>query len=205
MIEKSMIIRTVCVTIIVGVIMLTACGRTPPAKFYTLQPVQQSSMGRSLPADVGLAVGPVEIPAAVDRTEIVTRDAGNEVSFSQYHRWAAPLRQSIASVIAQNIGTLLGTERVAPFTRENIFRPTHRVVININRYDSRLSKEFLIDATWSIKDLDGNKPLLIRNSIIREPLATSNYEGLVAAQSRALATLSEELAKAILNLAQKGQ
>jgi hypothetical protein len=78
-------------------------------------------------------------------------------------------------------------------------------VININRYDSRLSKEFLIDATWSIKDLDGNKPLLIRNSIIREPLAASNYEGLVAAQSKALATLSEELAKAILNLAQKGQ
>jgi len=205
MMEKSRIIRIVCVTILAGVVMLTACGRTPPAKFYTLQPVQQSSLGRSLPADVGLAVGPVEIPAAVDRTEIVTRDAGNEVSFSQYYRWAAPLRQSIASVIAQNIGTLLGTERVTPFTRENIFRPTHRVVININRYDSRLSKEFLIDATWSIKDLDGNKPLLIRNSIIREPLATSNYEGLVAAQSKALATLSEEMAKAILNQAQKGQ
>jgi uncharacterized lipoprotein YmbA len=205
MMEKSRIIRTVCGTILTGVILLTACGRTPPAKFYTLQPVQQSPMGRSLPADVGLAVGPVEIPAAVDRTEIVTRDAGNEVSFSQYYRWAAPLRQSIASVIAQNIGTLLGTERVTPFTRENIFRPTHRVVININRYDSRLSKEFLIDATWSIKDLDGNKLLLIRNSIIREPLAASNYEGLVAAQSKALATLSEELAKAILNLAQKGQ
>lgn len=203
--EKSRIIRIVCVTLFVGVIMLTACGRTPPAKFYTLQPVQQSSLGRSLPADVGLAVGPVEIPAAVDRAEIVTRDAGNEVSFSQYHRWAAPLRQSIASVMAQNIGTLLGIQRVTPFTRENIFRPTHRVVININRYDSRLSKEFLIDATWSIKDLDGNKPLLIRNSIIREPVATSTYEGLVATQSKALATLSEEIAKAVLDLVQKGQ
>jgi uncharacterized lipoprotein YmbA len=183
--------------------MLTACGRTPPAKFYTLLPVQQSSTGTSLPADVSLAVGPVEIPAAVDRTEIVTQDAANEISFSQYYRWAAPLRQSIASVIAQNIGTLLGTERVTPFNRENIFRPTHRVVININRYDSRLSKEFLIDATWSIKDLDGNKPLLIRNSIIREPLATSNYEGLVAAQSKALATLSEEMAEAVLKIAPK--
>jgi uncharacterized lipoprotein YmbA len=206
MMEKSRIIRIVCVTLLVGVMMLTACGRTPPAKFYTLQPVQQSSMGRSLPADVGLAIGPVEIPAAVDRTEIVTRDAGNEVSFSQYHRWAAPLQQSIASVMAQNIGTLLGTERVTPFTRENIFRPTHRVVININRYDSQLSKEFLLDATWSIKDLSGNKqPLLIRNSIIREPLATAAYEELVAAQSKALAALSEEMAKAILELVQKGQ
>jgi uncharacterized lipoprotein YmbA len=205
MMEKSKIIRIVCVTILVGTMMLTACGRTPPAKFYTLQPVQQPSMGRSLPADVGLAVGPVEIPAEIDRAEIVTRDAGNEVSFSQYHRWAAPLRQSIASVIAQNIGTLMGTERVTPFTRENIFQPTHRVVINVNRYDSQLSKEFLIDATWSVKDLNGNKPLLIRNSIIREPLATAAYEELVAAQSKALAALSEEMAKAILELVQKGQ
>ena len=205
MMEKSRIIRIVCGTIFVGTMMLTACGRTPPAKFYTLQPVQQSSMGRSLPADVGLAVGPVGIPAEIDRTEIVTRDAGNEVSFSQYYRWAAPLQQSIASVMAQNIGTLLGTERVTPFTRENIFRPTHRVVININRYDSQLSKEFLIDATWSVKDLNGNKPLLIRNSIIREPLATAGYEELVAAQSKALAALSEEMAKAILKFVQKGQ
>jgi len=203
--EKSKIIRIVCVTIFVGALMLTACGRTPPAKFYTLQPVQQSSMGRSLPADVSLAVGPVEIPAAVDRAEIVTRDAGNEVSFSQYHRWAGPLQQSIASVMAQNIGTLLGTERVTPFTRENIFQPTHRVVININRYDSQLSKEFLLNATWSVKDLKGNKLLLVQKSIIRESLASSTYEDLVAAQSKALAALSEEMAKAILNLAQKGQ
>jgi len=205
MMEKSKIIRIGCVTILVGVMMLTACGRTPPSKFYTLQPVQQPSMGRSLPADVGLAVGPVEIPAEIDRAEIVTRDAGNEVSFSQYHRWAGSLQQSIASVMAQNIGTLLGTERVTPFTRENIFQPTHRVVININRYDSQLSKEFLLNATWSVKDLKGNKLLLVQKSIIRESLASSTYEDLVAAQSKALAAMSAEMAKAILELVQKGQ
>ncbi len=201
MMEQSRMIRIAYVTILVAITIVTACGRTPPAKFYTLQPVQLSSLDRSMPRDVSLAVGPVEVPAAMDRAEIVTRDDGNEVSFSQYHRWAAPLRPSIASVIAQNIGTLLETERVTPFTRETIFRPTHRVVININRYDSQLAKEFLMDATWSIKDLNGNKPLLIRNSIIRETLVSaSTYEGIVAAQSRALATLSEEIAQAVLEM-----
>jgi hypothetical protein len=200
MMEKSRIIRIAYVTIFVGVMMLTACGRTPPAKFYTLQPVQQSSLGKLLPADVAIAVGPVAIPAAHDRQEIVTRDAGNEVSFSEYHRWAGPLQQSIASVIAQNIGTLLGTERVTPFTRENIFRPTHRVVININRYDSQLPREFLLDTTWSIKDIQGNQTLLVQGSIVRKPLASSTYEDLVAAQNQALGTLSEEIAKAFIEL-----
>jgi uncharacterized lipoprotein YmbA len=180
--------------------MLTACGRTPPAKFYSLQPTIESSAGKSMPRDVALAVGPVAIPADIDRAEIVTRDAGNEVSFSEYHRWAGPLQPSIASVIAQNIATVLNTERVTPFTRENIFRPTHRVVININRYDSQPAKEFLLNATWSIKDLDGNKLLLIRNSIIAESLASAAYEELVAAQSKALAALSQEIAKALVEV-----
>jgi uncharacterized lipoprotein YmbA len=186
---------------VVGVMMLTACGgRTPPAKFYTLQPVEQSSMGKSLPLNAALAVGPVAIPAAVDRAEIVTREAGNEINFSEYYRWAGPLRSSIASVMAQNIATLLKTERVAPFTRENIFQPTHRVVININRYDSQPAKEFLIDATWSIKDLKGQKLLLIRNSTIREALASAEYDELVAAQSKALAALSQEIAAALVEV-----
>ena len=202
MINKSRILQIACVTMVVGVMMLTACGgRTPPAKFYTLQPVEQSSTGKSLPLDVALAVGPVAIPAALDRAEIVTRDAGNAISFSQYHRWAGPLEEDIASVIAQNIATQLETERVTPFTRENIFfQPTHRVVININRYDSQLSHEFLIDATWSIKDLKSRKLLLVRNSTIREALASAEYEELVAAQSKVLAALSQEITAALIEV-----
>ena len=201
MIDKSKIIQIAYVTMVVGVMMLTACGgRTPPAKFYILQPVEQSSTGRSLPLNVTLAVGPVAIPSAVDRAEIVTREAGNEISFSEYQRWASPLRSSIASVMAQNIATLLETERVTPFTQENIFQPTHRVVININRYDSQPAKEFLLDATWSIKELKSKKLLLIRNSTIRESLASAEYEELVAAQSKALSALSQEIATALIEV-----
>ena len=201
MINKSRILQIACVTMVVGVMMLTACGgRTPPAKFYTLQPVEQSSTGKSLPLDVALAVGPVAIPAALDRAEIVTRDAGNAISFSEYHRWAGPLEEDIASVMAQNIANLLDTECVTPFTRENIFQPTHRVVININRYDSQLSQEFLIDATWSIKDLKSRKLLLVRNSTIREALASAEYEELVAAQSKVLAALSQEIAAGLIEV-----
>ena len=202
MIDKSRIMQIACVTMVVGVMMLTACGgRTPPAKFYTLQPVEQSSTGKSLPLDVSLAVGPVAIPAALDRAEIVTRDAGNVLSFSEYHRWAGPLEADIASVMAQNIATLLESDRVTPFTLENLFfQPTHRVVININRYDSQPAKEFLIDATWSIKDLKSRKMLLLRNSTLREPLASAEYEELVAAQSKALAAMSQEIAAALIEV-----
>ena len=199
--DKSRIARIAYVTIFVGVMILTACGgRTPPVKYYTLQPVEQSSPGKPLPEDVAIAVGPVAIPAAHDRQTIVTRGAKNEVSISEFHRWAGPLQKNIAAVLSQNIGALLGTERITPFTRENIFRPTHRVVININRYDSQFSKEFLLETTWSIKDIQRNQTLIVQGSIVREPLASSTYEDLIAAQSQALGTLSEEIAKAFMEL-----
>ena len=199
MMDKAKIMRMASVTICAGMLILVACGgRTPPSTFYSLQPVEQSASGKSLSPDVALAIGPVEIPADVDRAEIVTRETDNQISFSEYQRWAGPLRSNIASVIAQNITNLLNTERVTPFTQENIFNPSHRVVINFNRYDSRLGKEFLIDATWSIKDLKGKKLLVVRNSIIREPLASSTYDELIAAQSKALAALSNIMAEAML-------
>jgi uncharacterized lipoprotein YmbA len=100
--------------------------------------------------------------------------------------------------MAQNIATLLKSDRITPFTLENLFfQPTHRVVIIINRYESQLAREFLIDATWSIKDLQNRKLLLIRNSTIRETLASAQYEALVAAQSKALAAMSQEIAAAL--------
>ena len=184
-----------------GPLILAACGgRTPPAKFYSLQPTIESSAGKSMPRDVSLAVGPVAIPADIDRDEIVTRDAGNQVSFSEFHRWAGPLAPGIASVMAQNLATLLDSERVTPFTRENIFQPTHRIVINVNRYDSQPAKEFLLNATWSIKDLNDNKLLTIKNSEIREPLTSANYEDLVAAQSKALAKLSQQIGEELVKV-----
>ena len=202
MMDKAKIMRMASVTICAGMLILSACGgRTPPAKFYTLQPIEQSAVGKILPGDMALAIGPVAIPAEVDRPEIVIREADNQISFSDYQRWAAPLRSGIASVIAQNVASLLDTEQVAPFNREHILQPTHRVVININRYDSRLAKEFLIDATWSIKALKGNKLLLIKNTTVRETLASAKYEELVAAQSKALAALSTIMAEAVLELA----
>ena len=198
--EKSRTIRIAYLTVCVCMLMLTACGRTPPAKFYTLQAVEKDSPGQSLSSGVALVVGPVAIPGALDRTEIVIHEAGNAVNFSEFHRWAGPLDHNIASVIAQNMATLLKTDRITPYTRENIFQPSHRVVISINRYESRLSGAFLLDATWSIKDLEGPKELAVQNSKIKEPLTSAGYEELMAAQNKALAALSKKIAAEIVKV-----
>ena len=186
-----------------GLMVLAACGRSSPVAYYTLHPTPTAGAAQTLPADMAICVGPVMIPSALDRQLIVTRDAHDNPRLSEYHRWAAPLQKNIAAVLAQNLSSRLGSERVTAYTAQDVFPPTHRIVVNINRFDGGLDKDFVLDATWSLKKIGRQPPLEIRRSTIRQPIPAADYNGLVAAQSKALALLSEKMAAAILELAGK--
>jgi len=47
---------------------------------------------------------------------------------------------------------------------------------------------------------EGKKELVVRKTLIEEPVLTNDYDGLVAAQSNALATLSREIVEGIRRL-----
>jgi hypothetical protein len=50
---------------------------------------------------------------------------------------------------------------------------------------------------WALFEADGKKLLLAKKSSFKEPTGAASYEALVAAQSRAIAALSREIAEAI--------
>jgi uncharacterized lipoprotein YmbA len=185
----------------IGLLALFGCaGSSPPVQYYSLHPVSQMSGSPSLSPDISISVGPVVIPPSLDRPQIVTRDAQNNVSFSEYHRWAGPLQEDIAAVVAENLSRMLGSERIATFAGQDVFQPTHRILININRFDSRLAESCMLDATWSIRDLKSKKTVVVRKSTIKAPLSSESYDDLVAANDKALAELSGEMAKEIKQL-----
>ncbi len=188
---------------LVGLLWLIGCtGKSPKADFYVLTAIPASaSAATALSGEMAIAVGPVSLPAELDRKQIVTRNAGNRLKIAELHRWAGPLQDNITSALTTNLTALLGTDRVAPYNRESLFPFTHHVVISINRFDGHLESEVLLDITWSIKKTGVSEPLLIERTKIREPVATPDYTGLVAAQSKALAEISTRIADAIKQLA----
>jgi len=181
---------------------LAGCtGKSPKSDFYTLGPTPATRPVAQLSADMAIAVGPVTIPAELDRKQIVSRDGGNRIKVSELSRWAGPLQDNITAVLTANLATRLGTDKVAPHYRESLFPFTHQVVLNINRFDGNPKGEVLLDATWSIKQNGQSAPLVIKHSEIRTPVTTPDYNGLVAAQSKALAGLSNQIAAALGQLA----
>jgi len=201
-----MIAPTVRVGILVfslGLVLgLAGCtGKSPKSDFYTLGTIPATGPTARLSADMAIAIGPVTIPAELDRKQIVTRDNGNRIKVAELSRWAGPLQDNITAVLTANLAARLGTDKIAPHYRESLFPFTHQVVLNINRFDGNPNGEVLLDATWSIKQNGQSAPLVIQHSEIRTPVTTPDYNGLVAAQSKTLADLSNQIAAALGQLA----
>jgi uncharacterized lipoprotein YmbA len=178
------------------VFLLAACSTTPPVKYYTLNALpemQQQNPGAMFAEDIAIGVGPVEFPKFLDRPQIVTRKSQNQVEVSEFHRWASSLRGDFTRVLAKNISILLPTNRVAVHPWGDQFSPTYRIRLDVEQFDGEFGGKVLLNVTWSVADQEGTDELVVKNTLIREPISGKDYEALVVAESQALATLSRAI------------
>ncbi len=169
------------------------CGTSAPARFYTLE--STATAGVAPAARTGVLVGPVSIPASVDRSEFVVQIAPNRVEIDEFNRWAAPLGESIARIVAGDLAVLLQTPDVATAPFAN-FDPAYRVTIDVQRFDSVQGEAALVEAVWAVRKTAGGETRSGR-TLAREQLQGEGFEALAAAHSRALAKLSADIAAAI--------
>jgi uncharacterized lipoprotein YmbA len=177
-----------------------ACASSP-SKFYTLSPMAEPGGAR---ANYSVAVGPVSVPAVIDRPQLVVEAGPNQVEIDEFNRWASPLQSDIARVVAENLTKMLGTPLVSVFPQSTAAGASYRVWIDVVRFESAPGKSATLDAVWKVR---GKKAETSRagRTTVSEPLTAGGYTALVAAHSRALGRLSEEVAEAIRALEHAGQ
>lgn len=185
---------------------LSACAlpEQAPTYFYLLDPIEPAAERPSGGA-VRLAVEEVEIPAYLDRQDIVSRDGANQVQVSGLHQWAEPLNGTVTRVLAENLRLLLDSTEV-------IELPSYRDTFNAELYLSLLRFERDADgkvtlvATWEVMSGDRRNELSRERAVIRAPVADSaglgtgegaRYEAIVAAMNEALSELSRRVAESL--------
>jgi uncharacterized lipoprotein YmbA len=177
------------------VLCLFAGCKSPNSSFYTLSP-DASLRTTGAPMQTAVVVGPVTVPELVDRPQMVTRVSDNEVALNEFARWGEPLRSGIARTIAADLEQLLGSADVSVAGQAALVREASRVRVDIVRFDAVPGDAATVDAQWVVR-VPG-KPLPISGrTIAREPVPTASNDALVAAYSRALATVSRDIAAAI--------
>src|SRR5437763_14788570 len=120
------------VTVSCALILAAGCGATPASHFYTLS---AASIPNTTSSDVSVAVRPVSVPAAIDRPQIVVTMSANQVWLDEFNRWASPLQNNIARVVAENLVTVLGTPRVTLSPQTWAAAADYRAAIEGQRFD----------------------------------------------------------------------
>ena len=115
-----------------------------------------------------------------------------------YDRWAEPLESGIAQVLADNLSTRVGSERIAVFPwRGGVARVLdYQLAIVVLRFDGWPGRQVTLDTRWRLVGRDGQE-LVLKRSTINQPIAGEGYQSLVQAMSQALAALAQEIAAEI--------
>lgn len=186
---------------IAAVCILTAlaagCTSSPPSRYYTLSSVPVPA---ATPSDLSVSVGPVSVPAVVDRPQIVVSTGPNQVRLDEFNRWAAPLQNNISRVVAENLVAMLGTPRVTLLSAD----ADYRAVIEVQSFESAPGEAAMLDAVWTVRRTKDGKADTGRTTV-REAVQEKGYDALAAGHSRAVARLSQDIASAVRALERSGQ
>ena len=177
--------------LVIALLAVTGCA-SAPAKFYSLS--STSTPIGVAPANLTVLVGPISIPAGVDRPEFVVQDGANKVDIEEFNRWSAPLNDSIAKVVAGDLSALLGTPDVATAPLAN-FNAAYRVTIDVQRFDSIRGQGAMLDAVWVVRKANGETRQ--GRTVAHETAQGDSFDALAAAHSRALARMSSDIATVI--------
>jgi uncharacterized lipoprotein YmbA len=164
-----------------------------PARFYTLNATAKPDGSPAVPG--AILVGAVTVPALVDHPQFTVQVTPNRVEQDEFNRWAEPLNENIARVVADNLAVLLGTPDVATALRVD-FKPTFQVTIDLGRFNSVPGERVDLEARWTVRKLPGGATFS-GHIVVREPTQGRDYEALAAAHSRALAQMSRSIAAQI--------
>jgi uncharacterized protein len=184
-----------------AIAILAAGCASPASRFYTLSAATTPAAAAS---DLSVAVGPVSVPAAVDRPQIVISMGPNQVRLDEFNRWAAPLQDSIARAVAENLVAMLGTPRVSLSPQTFSADADYRTVIEVQTFESAPGEAATLDAVWTVSRTKDGKSQTGRTTV-REPAPDRGYDALAAAHSRAVARVSQDIADAVQALARSGQ
>jgi len=171
--------------------LLVACRSSPPKRFYVLDvvPSQSSVSGPNAP----LQVASVNIPAALDRQEMVRESAPDSLQISDVNRWGAPLADMTQNVLTRDLIQRLPAGKVI-LPHAGAPAGTYEITVDILKFDSDSQGEVVFDGGWSLFRLGSDTPITSRHVMFVEKAAPPDYAGQARAMSKLVGRLADDIA-----------
>lgn len=190
--KKSLWILGVCLA-------LSACvGRSDPATFYTLKPLNVSKA--NVVSDVFKAridVNRVKVPAYIDKPQIVTTKDDVELTVSETNRWGEALTTLMQRTLVDDLNALLPGANVQ---NKNYIQRTgdYTVFMEVVRLDATLGGKTAFEANWHVLNGDGKMVANGRNVLVQPTGET--YADMVETLSGMTGYVAKEIAQKLAGM-----
>jgi uncharacterized lipoprotein YmbA len=149
-------------------------------------------------------LGPVILPAYLDRNQVATRLSPSEVTYSQWDRWAEPLGGTVPAVLRQHLASELGTDAVVSYPWLGTTHVDYQIEVRLQRFETDTTGESRLDGQWSIRDLRRDRLLIARDTSLTRPGPPNDTAAATAALRGMLSDLGREIATAARDLRPAG-
>lgn len=176
-----------------GGLMLALAGcSSPENKYFTLSaadaaaPTGQAVSGRTI------AIDDVSIPAYLDRPQIVIEQDPNRADVREYERWVEPLDGMIRRVLAADLAARLGSGRVL----DKPGKDSGLLSVTIEAFGQE-GDRVVLRGQWVLKGQQKDAPAVPHSFSRDEPLGKAETPDMVAAMSRLVGALGDEIAGSV--------
>ena len=180
-------------SLLAGCATLLGVNRDPP-RLYVLNAEPPASPATTTAASPSLGLGPVDLPAYLDRPGIVTRVAPNRLETSRNDLWAEAVAGSFKDVLAEDLRLRLPGTTIRPLPWNPSMRPALSVAVEVSRFEATSSGTAELYAVWTLRETEQLTVLASHEARISQPIASGGTEAAVAALGQAVGALSDEIA-----------
>jgi uncharacterized lipoprotein YmbA len=176
---------------VLAMLLLTACSTTPPTHFYVLDALPQTERANKQALAIG--IGPITLPALLERKQMVTRLHDNTVQLAEFHQWAEPLKDTLPRVIVKNLAALQPTYVFRAYPWSAYGNVDYRIIIDIDSFAAETKKNVKFSASWAI--MDERQHTIIKNgkTQLERILPNPAPAAIAEAMSQLLSQFSQRL------------
>jgi len=165
-------------------------------RYYVLDVAAPEQKPRQPVPEPLVGLGPITLPAYLDRPELVSRVGRNELRVSQNGRWAEPLERGFVRALRHRLETLLGPNAVVPFPWEPAKTPPLVISVEVQRFEP-VSGSAELWAQYTMRESATGVIVNAGEERLSEPLADATAEAAVTSMSRTLAAFGSKLVRLV--------
>lgn len=172
-------------------------GRSPAVRHFMLG-TSESTSTLARAADMAVLVGPVRLPAYLDRSQIATLEGGGEISLNEFNRWLGGFEENFLRALSLGLAQELGSTKIVAAPSKAPFEIDYQIRLHVDDLIFEDDGGLRVRVRWALIPVaeEGPPGLFVMDEFIR--VDANSVESVVGAHENALMDLVRRIADALI-------